>query len=47
MTMQSVLIVHASRHGGTAGIADRLGESLRKQGIEAMVAPASSRPNKR
>jgi menaquinone-dependent protoporphyrinogen oxidase len=45
MTMHSVLIVHASRHGGTAGIADRLGESLRNQGIEAMVAPASSRPN--
>ena len=39
--MTSVLIVHASRHGGTAGIAERIGEVLRTDGLEAVVVPAA------
>jgi menaquinone-dependent protoporphyrinogen oxidase len=39
--MTSILIVHASRHGGTAGIAERIGETLRGDGIEASVASAA------
>ena len=38
--MRRALIVHASRHGATAGIAERIGETLRAQGIDADVAPA-------
>jgi len=38
--MRRALIVHASRHGATAGIAVRIGETLRSQGIDADVAPA-------
>jgi menaquinone-dependent protoporphyrinogen oxidase len=43
--MQRALIVHASRHGGTAGIADRIGEVLRTTGIEAVVARAADMPD--
>ena len=39
--MQRVLIVHASRHGGTAGIAERIGEVVRSAGFEAVVASAA------
>lgn len=39
--MTKVLVVHASRHGGTAGIADRIGEVLRAEGLEATVKPAA------
>ena len=42
--MHTVLIVHASRHGATAGIADRIGEVLRAEGIEAVVRPATDMP---
>jgi len=40
--MRRALIVHASRHGATAGIAERIGETLRSQGIDADVTPAGS-----
>lgn len=39
--MTKVLVVHASRHGGTAGIADKIGEVLRAEGLEATVKPAA------
>jgi len=43
--MRRALIVHASRHGATAGIAERIGEVLRGADVEAVVAPAASRPD--
>jgi menaquinone-dependent protoporphyrinogen oxidase len=43
--MTRVLIVHASRHGGTAGIADRIGEVLSDLGLEATVVPATAAPD--
>ena len=39
--MTSVLIVHASRHGSTAGIAERIGDVLVHRGLATYVAPAS------
>ena len=39
--MSRVLVVHASRHGGTAGIADRIATVLRAQGIEAVTSRAA------
>ena len=43
--MTRVLVVHASRHGSTAGIAVRIGELLRGEGIEALIAPAADDPS--
>jgi menaquinone-dependent protoporphyrinogen oxidase len=43
--MPRALIVHASRHGATAGIAERIGEALRSQGIDAIVSPARNAPD--
>lgn len=43
--MSRVLIVHASRHGGTAGIAERIGEVLRAGGVDAVVEPAVNLPD--
>ena len=43
--MPRVQVVHASRHGGTAGIAERIGEVLRAEGVEAVVARAGDRPD--
>jgi len=43
--MRSALVVHASRHGATAGIAERIGEVLRSEGIRATVAAAREMPN--
>lgn len=43
--MQRVLIVHASRHGGTAGIAERIGTVLRSTGLHAAVARAAEMPD--
>ena len=42
--MTTVFIVYGSRHGGTEGIADRIGEVLRADGIEAFVVPADRVP---
>jgi menaquinone-dependent protoporphyrinogen oxidase len=39
--MTKVLIVYASRHGGTRGIAERIGAVLRIEGLEAEVASAA------
>jgi len=40
-----VLIVHASRHGATAGIAERIAEVLRISGLETAVAGAAEMPD--
>ena len=38
--MTQVLVVYASRHGATRGIAERIGEVLRAEGLDAFVASA-------
>jgi menaquinone-dependent protoporphyrinogen oxidase len=38
--MTTVLVVYGSRHGGTQGIAERIGEVLRGEGLDARVSPA-------
>jgi menaquinone-dependent protoporphyrinogen oxidase len=43
--MRRALVVHASRHGATAGIAERIGERLRAAEIDAVVAPAAEQPD--
>jgi len=43
--MKRALIVHASRHGGTAGIAERIGEVLRSEGLDTTVVPAARMPD--
>jgi len=42
--MTTVFIVYGSRHGGTEGIAERIGEVIRMHGIEAIVIPADRVP---
>jgi menaquinone-dependent protoporphyrinogen oxidase len=39
--MTKVLVVYASRHGGTKGIAERIGEVLRNEGHDAVVTGAT------
>jgi menaquinone-dependent protoporphyrinogen oxidase len=38
-------VVYASRHGGTAGIANRIADVLRTEGAEVVVADAADRPD--
>jgi menaquinone-dependent protoporphyrinogen oxidase len=45
--MSRALIVHASRHGGSAGIAERIGEVLREAGVDVVVAKARDLPDPR
>ena len=45
--MLNVQVVYASRHGGTAGIADRIAEVLRTEGADVVVANAADRPDPR
>jgi menaquinone-dependent protoporphyrinogen oxidase len=40
-----VQVVYASRHGGTAGIAERIAEVLRTEGADVVVADAADRPD--
>lgn len=40
-----VQVVYASRHGGTAGIAERIAEILRSEGADVVVADAAERPD--
>jgi menaquinone-dependent protoporphyrinogen oxidase len=42
--MSRVLIVYASRHGGTAGIAERIAEVIESEGAEVVVVDAAGRP---
>ncbi|MCU0506273.1 MAG: flavodoxin domain-containing protein [Chloroflexi bacterium] len=37
-----ILVAYATRHGATAGIAERIGDRLRSHGLEADVVPAGS-----
>jgi menaquinone-dependent protoporphyrinogen oxidase len=43
--MQRVLVVYASRHGATAGIAERIGEVLGSAGLDSVVANAADKPD--
>jgi menaquinone-dependent protoporphyrinogen oxidase len=43
--MTRVQVVYASRHGGTAGIAQRIAEVLRNEGNDVVVANAVDRPD--
>jgi menaquinone-dependent protoporphyrinogen oxidase len=43
--MSRVQVVYASRHGGTTGIADRIAEVLRAEGVGVMVADAARKPD--
>ena len=43
--MARVLIVHASRHGATRGIAERIGQVLAESGHEVDATPASASPS--
>ena len=38
--MTKIQVVYGSRHGGTRGIAEKIGEVLRASGVEATVEPA-------
>lgn len=40
-----VLVAYASKHGATAGIAERIGTELRCSGLDADVLPIDSIPN--
>jgi menaquinone-dependent protoporphyrinogen oxidase len=40
--MTRVLVVYGSRHGGTQGIAERIGEVLRTRNVDAVVAAADA-----
>jgi menaquinone-dependent protoporphyrinogen oxidase len=43
--MSMIQVVVATRHGATSGIADRIAEVLRADGLEVMVADAARRPD--
>jgi len=43
--MARVQVVYGSRHGGTAGIAQRIAEVLRNEGADVLVANAADRPD--
>ncbi len=45
--MTKVLVVYGSRHGGTRGIAERIGEVLRTEGLDAVVTAADQAPDVR
>jgi menaquinone-dependent protoporphyrinogen oxidase len=45
--MRRVLVVYGSRHRGTAGIAERIVQVLRAEGVEATGADAADRPDPR
>jgi len=43
--MSRVQVVYASRHGGTAGIAERIAQVLRGEGADVVLADAADRPD--
>jgi menaquinone-dependent protoporphyrinogen oxidase len=43
--MTRVQVVYASRHGGTAGIAERIEDVLRRRGLEVVIVNASAHPD--
>ncbi|MBW5480545.1 flavodoxin domain-containing protein [Streptomyces bambusae] len=40
MTAKRVLVAYGTTHGATAGIAEQIGETLREDGLDAVVLPA-------
>jgi menaquinone-dependent protoporphyrinogen oxidase len=42
--MTHVLVVYATKHGATRGIAERIGETLRSQGLDCSIADAKEQP---
>ncbi|MCB5180856.1 flavodoxin domain-containing protein [Streptomyces antimicrobicus] len=40
MTGKRVLVAYGTKHGATAGIAERIGTTLREDGLDAVVLPA-------
>jgi menaquinone-dependent protoporphyrinogen oxidase len=42
--MTHVLVVYATKHGATRGIAERIGETLRTQGLDCSIADAKDDP---
>ncbi|MFD5412528.1 flavodoxin domain-containing protein [Streptomyces nojiriensis] len=40
MRTKRVLVAYGTRHGATAGIAEQIGETLREDGLDAVVLPA-------
>jgi menaquinone-dependent protoporphyrinogen oxidase len=42
-----IQVVSASRHGGTAGIAERIAATLRADGVDVVLADAATRPDPR
>ncbi|HXU86405.1 MAG TPA: flavodoxin domain-containing protein [Verrucomicrobiae bacterium] len=42
--MKRIQVVYASRHGGTAGIAERIAGVLRSEGADVVIADAADRP---
>lgn len=43
--MSSVLVVYGTGTGCTAGVAEKIGESLAAHGVEVTVAPAADKPD--
>lgn len=43
--MPRIQVVYASRHGGTEGIAKRIGQTLKDSGTEAVVVDAATHPD--
>lgn len=43
--MPKVQVVYASRHGGTAGIAERIAQVLRTEGADVVLGDAADRPD--
>jgi len=43
--MSSVLVVYGTGTGCTAGVAEKIGESLAAHGVEVTVAPATDKPD--
>jgi menaquinone-dependent protoporphyrinogen oxidase len=42
--VMKVLVAYATRHGGTRGIAERIGQALERPGLEVVVSPADRAP---
>lgn len=42
--MTHVLVVYATKHGATRGIAERIAETLRSQGLDCSIADAKDEP---
>ncbi|MCB5163870.1 flavodoxin domain-containing protein [Streptomyces bambusae] len=41
MTTKRILVAYGTKHGATAGIAEQIGETLREDGLDAVVLPAA------